>query len=1724
MANIIEDIFKLTVDASGVTQGVGSAEEQINRLRRAIIDFIAAGGSAALSRGRGLDALFRRLAQEGNISKSVIDQVRRKLLQIKDVQARAQIFVDAKQAEKEAARIEKIVQTSAKEAAAKAQAELDAQPLIFQIDRASAVKQAEDTIRQIRNRISTDPVVIERTAQGHPADVDKFGKEVSRAALGETDLQARIQLQRVALKQINDELALLINRASQEKTINKEIDERIKKLQIAGRQISASVETIPQDQLAILPDTAKSDIETVRRLKGSVNNLSQSYIDHTSEIKKASQETGKFSQTNKSLTSVLGNAVVKIIKYRVAFVSMRAAIEGLKSSLDTFSDLQLELAKLEKVVDPLTTDMAKFKDEAFGLARAFSTTAEEVLKSFTIFAQTGLEQAEVIEATKAALVGLNSIGLSSKEVTDALTAVIFTYNVAAEESINVLSKWIAVQREFPISAQDLANSLKVIGAAAQVVGVDIDDLAGSVAAIGAITRKSGTAIGQSLKTIFARLPKKETVKVFEEFGISVFKSATEIRDFDDVLSDLAKQWPILTSAQKANIATTIGGIRRYADFVALMDNFAVKQQATVISQQASTEAIKAADLELITLSKTLDRTRALFEELGFIVGSQLAKPLFAIVSLFDSFRSTFGDKGVKIVAALITGFTGLVVILGSLIVAVKLAVAAKASLIATIASLNGVEIAATGATATLSAALKEAGVSAGIFGASINAVKVALGPVGAIMAAIGVVLAAVGVGWAVFGEEAKRASTDVEELVDSLEAQTLGLIKANQSIEKQSEFVSDTIDAIEQYQRVLSNTEKGTKEYEESNKKLLIVLDGIKASTPKVVDEIDKFKRSFDIAKQSTDGLRDALLDVADATEILKKENELLIKQNIAKIRARIAINDRDVAGAKTAIENIQKELDFDNLNLGGDVEVKIFDPTSIEDFTTQALLDLNSFKKRADDIAGDNEIATKALQVPFDELEARIQTLKERAPILIGDILQGDDLARNAASSELERLLLNVGDGGKRAGLIFKESLATGLGVASAEGTKLTQALNRLEDAQRGISSSQEGIVFGGDVSRKLQSFKDQVTEIINEFGRFNDKTLLDQAKKLLDPIEEFSEFDFSEKGVNSIISAFSSLTNNIDDEIKLVQNRVELLNQALSVLKSPTGTQTQRDQEALNILKQNVQLSERLAETGLDNKITIEGVTEELKKQTKEEEGFLSLKTQINSLDSQALDIKSEINSKLVEEFRLTNRIAAANRVSNQAIRNAIDSRLNIIAATNDELTLISESTRANLAVAQNEFALRERILNITSGIKDEESVREERIASANQLLQDQARILEQEVKKRAEQALKPILEGINEFKSALSSGFSDIPDIFSTGADKREEIQREIKDIELDIQKARNDGDQQALFDAERRKVIAQQELDQYKRGLFEISKIADKIFGSLSSSFWKKITDDFVESISNIAIGDTSLAGKFGEIFGKVGSDFTRDFSAELRDANREHRIALIDINNKYLQTLSDILQVNVPLIGGGSFTGERIDGLFVPDAWINNSDSTDQNTVTLQELTKGQKALISALNLASATFGQALFGGNRASSLGAQTGGLFGAAGLEQLLGKNAFQSLRAFGGPLGLLGGTLVGGLLGSLFGGKTEEPERRFVEEISKNTDAIISNTLALKQLNQAVFNAPTGFNVPVAQSGFGRSVEININGGGNARELAEQISNIIASDFGVDAVTFGSRETVNI
>lgn len=277
-------------------------------------------------------------------------------------------------------------------------------------------------------------------------------------------------------------------------------------------------------------------------------------------------------------------------------------------------------------------NLDRLQQGAFNFAKTFGRPVDEIVAGFKTFAQQGLNTEQILNRTQALMQAVAATTLTTSQAIEALTAASENFGQTADFNlIRVVDKWLAVERQVPVVANDFAAALKGLGQIASELGLTMDELNGVVAAVGRDTRKSGKAIANSFRTIFARITGDRAIQAFQNIGIQIAAANGGFRNLGDVLRDLNGRWEGLNQQQRVNIAQVVGQKRRYTDFLALMNNFDTFLKATNTSQQAWNDSAVASDVELKKLDNTINRVKASFQELRVSVGDELVRDFVAMV-------------------------------------------------------------------------------------------------------------------------------------------------------------------------------------------------------------------------------------------------------------------------------------------------------------------------------------------------------------------------------------------------------------------------------------------------------------------------------------------------------------------------------------------------------------------------------------------------------------------------------------------------------------------------------------------------------------------------------------------------------------------------------------------------------------------------------------------------------------------------------------------------------------------------------------------------------------------------------------------------------------------------------------------------------------------------------------------------------------------------------------
>ena len=373
-----------------------------------------------------------------------------------------------------------------------------------------------------------------------------------------------------------------------------------------------------------------------------IKNIIHHFKKYGESLEESGQKTGQFSETQKDLvakmdetSSSMGNAIRRVVMWGAASRLVYGGISELKSSLSELSNIQMSIAELRMVLNPLETDFGRLTKSATGFAKQYGVPVTDILKSMKVFAQQGLKQSEITDRTQTATLASNVTTLNAKDATEALTSAMVVFREEGSQSMRFLDAWTEVEAKHAVTSGDLANAIKKAAQAAKSAGFTFDELNGIVAAIGSVTRQTGNEVGTSLKFIFRQMTMGNAPKELAKLNIPVIQGSGEVRSGFDVLTDLSGAWKDLTEAQKLSVAQALGGTRQYNSVLVLMEQWDEVLRG-VKNSTNSKGAAERFNIEVMkTYAKQLEQTKAAATELKMEFG-KIVLPVF-----------TTGLKGVQ---------------------------------------------------------------------------------------------------------------------------------------------------------------------------------------------------------------------------------------------------------------------------------------------------------------------------------------------------------------------------------------------------------------------------------------------------------------------------------------------------------------------------------------------------------------------------------------------------------------------------------------------------------------------------------------------------------------------------------------------------------------------------------------------------------------------------------------------------------------------------------------------------------------------------------------------------------------------------------------------------------------------------------------------------------------------------------------------------------------------
>lgn len=401
-----------------------------------------------------------------------------------------------------------------------------------------------------------------------------------------------------------------------------------------------------------------------------------------------SKLSGLASSAIKATTAVIGGAA--------------SAVAGIgAAAIKVGSDFEAGMSKVQSISGASATEIQQLAEKAKEMGAKTKFSATESAEAFQYMAMAGWKTGDMLNSIEGimnlAAASGEDLATTSDIVTDAMTA----FGLAADGTTTIIkdgyTKEVSNATHFAdVLAKAASNSntnvgmmgetFKYVAPVAGALGFSVEDCATAIGLMANSGIKASQA-GTSLRSIFTRMakPTKEVQAAMDQLGISLTNSDGSMKSLKEVMKDLRSGFAGLTEAQKAQMASALGGQEAMSGLLAIVNASDEDYQKLEDSiYDADGAAKEMADTMNDNLQGAITLCKSALESVGIALYEEVQEPMKETVKVITSMVEEMNEAMAE------NGFDGLIEALGNSIAELaKMAVDAAPTLIGVAEDLVG---------------------------------------------------------------------------------------------------------------------------------------------------------------------------------------------------------------------------------------------------------------------------------------------------------------------------------------------------------------------------------------------------------------------------------------------------------------------------------------------------------------------------------------------------------------------------------------------------------------------------------------------------------------------------------------------------------------------------------------------------------------------------------------------------------------------------------------------------------------------------------------------------------------------------------------------------------------------------------------------------------------------------------------------------------------------------
>lgn len=379
--------------------------------------------------------------------------------------------------------------------------------------------------------------------------------------------------------------------------------------------------------------------------------------EREAEIKRINQAISDSKKQVMGFDSMLKTALEKFAIWSVVTVAWYKMVAALKDVVKEVVALDTALVELNKVADLTDNQTKQLTERAFRLAEQVGQTGLEAINAITEVRRAGFTLAESEEVAKYALM-LTNVAEGITDAGDAAQILIsILKGTGAEVSYanTLLDEMNEISNNSAIAFDALAHMTQRIAGTMHTLGASTEQTMSLVTGAYEVLQDERVAKGVSVIGLRisglnedleeeAGLQSKVNDALMKYADISVFDEQTgQLRNYYDILSDLAGVWGTLDKNAKAYLTTELAGKNRADVLNALMTNWEGVTRAMAYAEQSAGSAAKEQERYLTSVEGKLASLKNSWQELSTTtLDSDVVKGVLDLANAFVKLMNATG--------------------------------------------------------------------------------------------------------------------------------------------------------------------------------------------------------------------------------------------------------------------------------------------------------------------------------------------------------------------------------------------------------------------------------------------------------------------------------------------------------------------------------------------------------------------------------------------------------------------------------------------------------------------------------------------------------------------------------------------------------------------------------------------------------------------------------------------------------------------------------------------------------------------------------------------------------------------------------------------------------------------------------------------------------------------------------------------------------------------------